>query len=140
MCVLENTKYNPLKGETMKRIVAILSMLSLFFVVTGALAIDKVAISTNVEAIVAELDAGKLSTSFKADSYEPYVFILEDGGKLLVHPSLTGESLKAKAPPVYDALTKADPKGAWIEYEWKGKIKHTYAKRSENNLIVGSGY
>ncbi len=96
----------------MKRIAAILSMLSLFFVVTGALAIDKVAISTTVENIVAELDAGKLATSFKSDSYAPYVFILEDGGKLLVHPSLEGESLKVKAPPVYDALIKADAKDA----------------------------
>lgn len=124
----------------MKRIAAILSMLSLFFVVTGALAVDKGAISTTVETIVAELDAGKLSTSFKSDSYAPYVFILEDGGKLLVHPSLEGESLKVKAPPVYDALTKADAKGGWIQYEWKGKIKNTYAKRSQDNLIVGSGY
>lgn len=124
----------------MKRIFAILSMLSLFFVVTGVLAVDKVAISTNVETIVAELDAGKSPTSFKSDSYAPYVFILEDGGKLLVHPSLAGESLKAKAPPVYDALTKADVKGTWIQYEWKGKIKNTYAKRSQDNMIVGSGY
>ena len=124
----------------MKKIAAILSMLSLFFVVTCALAIDKVAISTNVENIVAELDAGKLSTSFTSDSYAPYIFILEDGGKLLVHPSLEGESLKVKAPPVYDALTKADAKGAWIQYEWKGKVKNTFAKRSKNNLIVGSGY
>lgn len=124
----------------MKRIVAILSMLSLFFVVTVALAIDKVAISTNVETIVAELDAGKLPTNFKSDSYTPYIFILEDGGKLLVHPSLEGESLKVKAPPVYDALIKADAKGAWIQYEWKGNTKNTFAKRSQNNLIVGSGY
>ena len=124
----------------MKRIAAILSLLSLFFIAVGALAIDKTAISTNVENIVAELDAGKLSTSFKSDSYNPYVFILEDGGKLLVHPSLEGESLKVKAPPVYQALTQADAKGTWIQYEWKGKIKNTFAKRSQNNLIVGSGY
>ncbi|MFT5700970.1 MAG: hypothetical protein ACI8ZB_003856 [Desulforhopalus sp.] len=124
----------------MKRIAAILSMLSLLFIVTGALAIDKVAISTNVENIVAELDAGKDSTSITSESYSPYVFILEENGKLLVHPSLQGESLKEKAPPVYDALAAADPKGTWIQYEWKGKIKNTFAKRSKNNLIVGSGY
>ena len=124
----------------MKRIFAILSVLSLFFVVTGTLAADKVAISTNVDNIVAEIDAGKLATSFESDSYTPYVFILEEGGKLLVHPSLGGESLKDKAPPVYEALIKADAKGAWVQYEWKGKTKNTFVKRSQNNLLVGSGY
>lgn len=124
----------------MKRIALILSMLSLFFVATAAWAIDKVVISTNVETIVAELDAGKDSSSFTSDSYDPYVFILEEGGTLLVHPSLTGESLKEKAAPVYEALAAADPKGSWIQYEWKGKVKNTYAKRTQGNLIVGSGY
>ena len=124
----------------MKRIVAILSLLSLIFITAGAWAIYKAAISTNVDNIVAELDAGKLATNFTSDSYDPYVFILEDDGTLLVHPSLQGESLKVKAPPVYQALTQADAQGAWIQYEWKGKIKNTFAKRSQNNLIVGSGY
>jgi hypothetical protein len=124
----------------MKRIAAILSMLSLFFIVTGALATDKVAISTNVENIVAELDAGAAAASFKSDAYDPYVFIMEEEGKLLVHPSLQGESLKEKALPVYQALVAADPTGVWIQYEWKDKIKNTFAKRSKNNLIVASGY
>jgi len=124
----------------MKRIALALSMLSLLIVVTSALAIDKVAISQNVEAIVAEIDAGKDSTTFKSDAFTPYVFILEDNGKLLVHPSLAGESLADKAPPVYQALAAADDKGVWIQYEWKGKVKNTFAKKTKSNLIVGSGY
>lgn len=124
----------------MKRLAVILSMLSILFVVSGALAVDKMAISKNVDDIVAAIDEGKDSTSFTADAYDPYVFILEEGGKLLVHPSLQGESLKEKAGPVYEALVAADPNGGWIEYEWKGKMKNTYAKRTKDNLIVGSGY
>lgn len=124
----------------MKRLAIVLSMLSLFFVATGALAIDKAAIRTNVESIVAEIDAGKDATGFESGAYDPYVFILEESGKLLVHPSLTGESLKEKAAPVYEALAAADPMGSWIQYEWKGKTKNTYAKRTQTNLIVGSGY
>lgn len=124
----------------MKRIALTLSLISMLIVVSSALAIDKVAISQNVEAIVAEIDAGKDSTSFQSDAFSPYVFILEDNGKLLVHPSLAGESLKDKAPPVYQALAAADGKGVWIQYEWKGKVKNTFAKRSKSNLIVGSGY
>ena len=124
----------------MKRIAFVLSLLAVFFLVTGAWAVDKDAISKNVDTIVAAIDGGKDAASYKADAFTPYAFILEEGGKLLVHPSLTGESLKEKAPPVYEALTKATPEGVWVEYEWKGKTKHTYAKKTKNNLIVGSGY
>ena len=124
----------------MKRIAFVLSLFAVFFLVTGAWAVDKDAISKNVDTIVAAIDGGKDAASYKADAFTPYAFILEEGGKLLVHPSLTGESLKEKAPPVYEALTKATPEGVWVEYEWKGKTKHTYAKKTKNNLIVASGY
>jgi hypothetical protein len=124
----------------MKRFAVVLSLLAVFFFVTGAYAVDKEAISTNVDTIVAAIDAGKDATTYAADAVEPYAFILEEGGKLLVHPSLAGESLQEKAPPVYDALVKATPEGVWVEYEWKGNMKHTYAKKTKNNLIVGSGY
>jgi len=124
----------------MKRIAFVLSLFAVFFLVTGAWAVEKDAISKNVDTIVAAIDGGKDAASYKADAFTPYAFILEEGGKLLVHPSLTGESLKEKAPPVYEALTKATPEGVWVEYEWKGKTKHTYAKKTKNNLIVGSGY
>lgn len=115
-------------------------MCALLFIATGSLAIDKMAISSNVENTVAALDAGKDAASFAADEFNPYVFILEESGNLVVHPSLAGASLKEKAPPVYDALVKADPNGGWIQYEWKGKTKNTFAKRTKDNLIVGSGY
>jgi len=124
----------------MKRFAFVLSLLAVFFLVTGAWAVDKDAISKNVDTIVAAVDGGKDAASYKADAFTPYAFILEEGGKLIVHPSLAGESLKEKAPPVYEALTKATPEGVWVEYEWKGKTKHTYAKKTKNNLIVGSGY
>jgi hypothetical protein len=124
----------------MKRIAFALSLVAVLFLVTGAWAVDKDAISKNVDTIVAAVDGGKDAASYKADAFTPYAFILEEGGKLIVHPSLAGESLKEKAPPVYEALTKATPEGVWVEYEWKGKTKHTYAKKTKNNLIVGSGY
>ena len=124
----------------MKRFAFVLSLVAVLFLVTGAWAVDKDAISKNVDTIVAAVDGGKDAAIYKADAFTPYAFILEEGGKLIVHPSLAGESLKEKAPPVYEALTKATPEGVWVEYEWKGKTKHTYAKKTKNNLIVGSGY
>lgn len=124
----------------MKRFAGILSLLVVFFVATGAWAVDKDAISKNVDTVVAAIDGGKDASSFAADAFDPYVFSLEEGGKLIVHPSLAGESLKEKAPPVYDALVKATPEGMWVQYEWKGATKNTYAKKTKNNLIVGSGY
>lgn len=124
----------------MKRRAFVLSVFAVIFIVTGAWAVDKDAISKNVDTIVAGIEGGKDATGFKAEAYEPYAFIMEESGKLLVHPSLAGESLKEKAPPVYEALTKATHEGVWVEYEWKGKLKHTYAKKTKSNLIVGSGY
>ena len=124
----------------MKRLATVLSLLAIFCFVSGAWAVDKAAISVNVDAIAAGIDSGKDATSYKAEDTDPYAFILEEGGKLLVHPSLAGESLKEKAPPVYDALVQATAEGVWVQYEWKGKTKNTYAKKTKNNLIVGSGY
>jgi hypothetical protein len=34
----------------------------------------------------------------------------------------------------------ATPEGTWVKYEWKGKEKNTYVKKTKGNLIVGSGY
>lgn len=124
----------------MKRLAIVLSLLAVLFVVTGAWAVDKDAISKNVDAIAAGINSGKDAASYKANDTDPYAFILEENGKLLVHPSLAGESLKEKAPPVYEALLKANTDGIWVQYEWKGKTKNTYAKKTSNNLIVGSGY
>ncbi len=125
----------------MKRYIAVLSLIAVFLVVTPrAWAVDEAAISTAVDKIVADIEAGKDAASFKANDFTPYAFIMEAEGKMLVHPSLAGQSLKEKAPVVYSALMKASPDGGWVEYEWQGKLKHTYSKKTKNNLVVGSGY
>jgi hypothetical protein len=124
----------------MKRLALVLSLCALFFVANSALAVDKAVISTNVDTIVAGLESGKDVMTFKADAYDPYAFIMQEDGKMLVHPSLAGESLKEKAPPVYTALLQANQAGVWLQYEWQGKTKNTYAKKTKSNLIVGSGY
>lgn len=101
---------------------------------------DRMAIQKNVNELATAIDAGKDATSFAADAYTPYVFVMEEGGILLVHPTLAGENLKEKALPIFEALTKATPAGIWVEYTWKGKEKYTYAKRNKSNLIIASGY
>lgn len=124
----------------MKRVSVVLAFLMVFVLSVAVFAADKAAISKNVDDIVVAIDGGKAATDFKAGDYDPYIFVMEEAGKLLVHPSLTGESLKEKAAPVYDALTKATPEGVWVDYEWQGKKKHTYAKKTKSGLTVGSGY
>lgn len=124
----------------MKRLALFLSLFAVLFVVAGAWALDKAAISNNVDTIVAGIESGKDVTSFKVDAYDPYAFIMEENGNMLVHPTLVGKSLKEAAPPVYEALMNASPEGVWVKYEWKGKEKNTYAKKTKSNLIVGSGY
>lgn len=125
----------------MKRVAVVLSLgVMLCLAAISFAAVDEAAISKNVDGIVAEMDSGKKATDFTANAYEPYAFIMEESGKLLVHPSLAGESLAEKAPPAYKALLAANPQGVWVEYEWQGKTKHTYARKTKDNLIVGSGY
>lgn len=118
----------------------LLSLLMVLFLSTGVLAADKAAIKKNVDKIVTGIDGGKKAGDFKANDYTPYAFVMEEGGKLLVHPSLAGESLKVKAPPVYKALIKANRKGLWVDYKWKGKQKHSYVRKTKSGLIGGSGY
>ncbi len=124
----------------MKRLTLILSLFAVFFIVSGAWAADPAAISGNVDMIVAEIDGGKDAATIDANGYDPYAFILEEGGMLLVHPSLAGKSLQEAAPPAYEAIMVATPEGTWVKYEWKGKEKNTYVKKTKSNLIVGSGY
>lgn len=113
------------------------------FLATGAWAApDKAAIQKQVDEIVAAIDGGKTADDFKdAAKREPYyVFIMQENGTLLVHPTLEKQSLKEKAEVVYNAVVKATPAGSWVDYEWQGKMKHTYAKKTKGGLIVGSGY
>ena len=111
-----------------------------FSCATGVFAADKALIQSNVDGIVSAINEGKAADSFKANDYDPYVFIMEEDGVLVVHPSMPGESLKEKAPPVYDALMKSDSTGKWVDYVWKEKQKHSYVRTTAGGLIVGSGY
>lgn len=124
----------------MKRLALVLSLLAVFFFVAGAWAVDKAAITSTVDTIVAEIESGKDITGIKADAYNPYAFIMDEGGLLLVHPTLAGKSLKEAAPPAYDAVKQASAEGTWVKYKWNGKEKNTYTKKTTSNLIVGSGY
>ena len=110
--------------------------------VAGAFAADKDAIKKQVDEIVVSIDSGKKADDFKdaAQNKPNYVFIMEEGGQMLVHPSLVGQSLKDKAEPVYNECIKATPDGTWVKYEWQGKEKNTYVRKTKDGLIVGSGY
>ena len=110
--------------------------------VAGAFAADKDAIKKQVDEIVVSIDSGKKAQDFKdaAQNKPSYVFIMKEGGQMLVHPSLVGQSLKDKAEPVYNECSKATADGAWVKYEWKGKEKNTYVRKTKDGLIVGSGY
>ena len=109
---------------------------------TGAFAADKDAIKKQVDDIVVAIDGGKKAENFMATAHNKpyYVFIMKQGGMLLVHPSLAGQSLKEKAEPVYNECAKATADGVWVDYVWKEKQKHTYVRKTKDGLIVGSGY
>ncbi|NLX18290.1 MAG: hypothetical protein GXY53_03280 [Desulfobulbus sp.] len=111
----------------------------LCFLAVAAGADDKAAIQKHVDEIVRAINKGKEATSYSADAYTPYVFIMKPDGKLIVHPFLAGEYLQEKAAPVHTALQQATTGGIWVEYFWKGGQKQTYVRKTNNNLIVGSG-
>ncbi|MGB5422121.1 MAG: hypothetical protein WBN03_08170 [Desulfobacterales bacterium] len=108
----------------------------------GVFAADKDAIKMQVDEIVVAIDGGKTAADFKdAAKKEPYyVYILQEDGMVLVHPSLEGKSLKEAAMPAYEAVTKATPEGTWVMYEWKGAEKNAYVRKTKSGEIVGSGY
>jgi hypothetical protein len=127
----------------MKRATIIsLALILGFCLVAGAFAADKDAIKKQVDEIVVSIDGGKKAQEFKdaAQNKPSYVFIMKEGGQMLVHPSLVGQSLKDKALPVYNECSKATADGTWVKYEWKGKEKNTYVRKTKDGLIVGSGY
>lgn len=98
-------------------------------------------VKKQVDEIVAAIDGGKKAEDF-ADSAtkDPYVFIMEEDGNLLVHPTLGGESLKEKAEPVYNEVVKGTPEGVFVKYAWAGANKVTYSRKTAGGLFVGSGY
>ena len=106
----------------------------------SAFAADREAIQANVDEVVATVNEGADPTSIQANDYDPYVYIMEQDGNLVVHPELTGKNLKELALPVYDAVMKGTEAGAWVDYEWKGEQKHAYVRMTECALMVGSGY
>ncbi|MEM5787043.1 MAG: hypothetical protein AAGU11_06965 [Syntrophobacteraceae bacterium] len=98
-------------------------------------------VKKQVDEIVIALDGGKKAEDFAAAALkDPYVFVMESGGKLLVHPSLVGQNLKEKAEPVFNEVTKATPDGTYLHYEWGGAKKCTYSRKTKSGLIVGCGY
>jgi len=98
-------------------------------------------VKKQVDEVVVALDGGKKPEEL-ADSAakDPYVFIMEEDGKLLVHPTLGGESLKEKAEPVYNEVVKGTTEGIFVKYEWADAKKVTYSRKTASGLIVGSGY
>jgi signal transduction histidine kinase len=108
---------------------------------TTGLAGSKEAAKKNVDEVVAAINGGKEAKSINANDYDPYVFILEEDGMLVVHPSLAGKSLAEVAPPVYEAIAAAVKEGKdTADYMWKGAMKHSFVQKTDNDLIVGSGY
>ncbi|MBS0012907.1 MAG: cache domain-containing protein [Desulfobacterales bacterium] len=126
----------------MKRIVIVMLVLFCGLCLAGnALAGGKEAAKKNVAEVVAAINGGKDVKTINANDYDPYVFILEEDGMLVVHPSLAGKSLKEAAPPVYEAIAAAVKEGKeTADYMWQGAMKHSYVQKTNNNLIVGSGY
>jgi len=113
--------------------------LSLTGIVSAA---DKDAIKAQVDEIAIAIEGGKPASDFAdAAKREPnYVFIMEESGNVLVHPSLVGKSLKEEAAPAYDAVVQATLEGNWVKYEWKDKEKNAYVRKTKTGVIVGSGY
>jgi hypothetical protein len=111
------------------------------FIASVSFAADEAKVAANVDSVVEQIDGGKAPTEFQAEDYDPYIYIMEEGGNLLVHPTLQGQSLgEEQYKPVYDAITQATRDGAWVEYEWAGGPKKAYVRETEGGLIVGSGF
>ena len=127
----------------MKKYFLIILVVTLGLALTGVVsAADRDAIKAQVDEIAVAIEGGKPASDFAdAAKKKPYyVYILEENGKMLVHPSLVGKSLKEAAKPAYDAVVKATMEGTWVKYEWKGKEKNAYVRKTKTGVIVGSGY
>jgi hypothetical protein len=127
----------------MKKYLLIMLVVMVGLSLTGFVsAADEDAIKAKVDEIAVAIEGGKPVSDFAdAANLKPhYVYIMEEGGKLLVHPSLTGESLKEKAAPVFDAVSQATMEGTWVKYQWKGAEKNAYVRKTKTGVIVGSGY
>ena len=127
----------------MKKYFLIMLVVVVGLTLTGVVsAADKDAIKAQVDEIAVAIEGGKPASDFAdAAKRKPYyVYIIEENGNILVHPSLVGESLKEKAAVAYDAVVKATLEGTWVKYEWKGAEKNAYVRKTKTGVIVGSGY
>jgi len=115
--------------------------LSLTGIVSAADA-DKDAIKAKVDEIAVAIEGGKPASDFAdAAKLKPhYVYIMEESGNLLVHPTLVGKNLKEAAMPAFEAVSQATMEGGWVKYEWKGAEKNAYVRKTKTGVIVGSGY
>jgi hypothetical protein len=109
---------------------------------SGVFAQDKDAIKKQVDDIVMAIDGGKKPSDFAsaANNKPYYVYIMEKGGNLLVHPSFLGKNLNEVAGPAYKAVSRATPTGTWVKYIWQGNEKTAYVRSTKSGVIVGSGY
>jgi len=128
------------------RVVVVMATLVTISFCFSGWAADKEAIEKQikkqVDEVVAAIDGGKKVEDFKIlATKEPYhIFVMEQGGKILLHPSLEGDDMKSQYRASYDAVIKGTDEGLWVEYEYFGKMKRTYVKKTRGGLIVGSGY
>ena len=127
----------------MKKYFLIMLIVVVGLALTGIVsAADKDAIKAQVDEIAVAIEGGKPASDFAdAAKRKPhYVYIIEENGTVLVHPSLTGQNLKEKAAVAYDAVVKATLEGTWVTYEWQGAEKNAYVRKTKTGVIVGSGY
>ena len=94
----------------------------------------------NVVSVVTDINNGKSATDFKPNDYTPFIAIMSEEGRLLVHPVFSGNNLSYFAPYMYNELSKATVEGIWIELPVNAKVKNFYVKRTKNDLIVISSY
>ncbi len=106
---------------------------------TGTAA-DKSAIIKNVDTITADINKGKSANDFKAKDFSPTIAIMDDNGRMVVHSEFPGYNVRQYAPYIYNEITKGTADGVWVEFPSKGKLKHVYAKKTNSNLFVTSGY
>ena len=127
----------------MKKYLLIMLVVLVGLSLTGFVsAADKDAIKAKVDEIAVAIEGGKPASDFAdAAKLKPhYVYIMQEGGELLVHPSLVGKNLKEVAAPAFDAVAQATMEGTWVKYEWKGAEKNAYVRKTKTGVIVGSGY
>ncbi len=127
----------------MKKVFLIMLIVVVGLSLTGVvLAADKDAIKAQVDEIAVAIEGGKPASDFAdAAKRKPhYIYIMEENGMVLVHPSLVGKSLKEAAKPAYDAVVQATMEGTWVKYQWKGAEKNAYVRKTKTGVIVGSGY